>query len=127
MKWTRSPPMSACGLPSRSYSQNDDGALAMAASTTSRGKWIRPFASSGSPWSTSRWRISGPRISMPVSDSTRIASSTMRVDELGLQDVQAGSHARKRSGTGARRDPGGGRGSGVSRLMRPGPCRVSPG
>ena len=40
-KWTRSPPRSACGLPSRSYSQNDDGALAMARSTTSRGNSTR--------------------------------------------------------------------------------------
>ncbi len=40
-KWTRSPPMSACGSPARSYSENDDGAVAIAASTTSRGKSTR--------------------------------------------------------------------------------------
>ena len=34
-KWTRSPPRSACGLPSRSCRTNDDGAVAIAASTTS--------------------------------------------------------------------------------------------
>ena len=117
MKWTRSPPMSACGLPSRSYSQNDDGALSMAASTTSRGKWIRPFASSGRPWSTSRWRISGPRISMPVSDRTRMASSTIRPMSSGSRMFRLGRIARKRSGTNVAERDRGVPGAASSRLM----------
>ena len=65
--------------PSRSYSQNDDGADAIAASTTSRGNRTRsPVASVGSPWSSSRRRISLPRTSIPTSARTRIASSTIR-------------------------------------------------
>src|SRR6266550_6044957 len=77
-KWTRSPPRSAWGAPSRSYRTKEPGASAMARSTTSRGKRIRPASVCGRPASSSRRRISGPRISKPTSARTRFASSTIR-------------------------------------------------
>src|ERR1035437_9330405 len=89
-KWTRSPPMSACAAPSRSYSQNDFGAVLIAASTTSRGKRIRPFASWGRPRSISSWRMAGPRISIPISARTRSASSRIRSMSTGPRTVRDG-------------------------------------
>ena len=90
-KWTRSPPRSACGFPARSYRVNAFGASAMARSTTSRGNRTRsPFASSGRPCSRSRRRISGPRISIPTSASTRFASSRIRPMRASSRTVSRG-------------------------------------
>ncbi len=67
------------------------GALAMARSTTSRGKRTRwPPSSVGSPASSNRRRISGPRTSMPVSARMRIASSMMRSMSAGLSTFRVG-------------------------------------
>ena len=90
-KWTRSPPMSAWGAPARSCSQNEEGASAMACSTTSRGKRTRsPEWSSGRPCSSRRRRISGPRISIPTSARTRLASSTIRAVSSGSRMLRDG-------------------------------------
>ena len=90
-KWTRSPPISACRSPARSYSQKDEGASAIACSTTSRGNRTRwPLWSSGNPWSSRRWRIPLPRISMPTSARTRFASSTIRAVRSGSRMFRLG-------------------------------------
>ena len=70
----------------------------MAASTTSRGKWIRPFGVQRQPVvheSLAHLRAADlhPRLGQ---DAHRFVDDP--ADELGLQDVQAGSHGRSVAG-----------------------------
>ena len=92
-KWTRSPPMSACGAPARSCSQNDEGASAIAFSTTSRGNRTRsPEWSSGRPCSRRRRRISGPADLHPDLGEDPHGLVDDPGDELRLQDVEGRPH-----------------------------------
>ena len=91
-KWTRSPPRSACGLPSRSKSVKAFGAVGDGRARRRRaGRGpARPSASRGRPWSSSRWRIPDPRISMPTSARTRFASSRIRPMRSSSRTVSVG-------------------------------------
>ena len=93
-KWTRSPPMSACGLPSRSYSQNEDGA--------SRSPPRRPRAGRG-PGARRVERqavVDQPLAHLRPADlHPDLGQDALRLvddpgDELGLEDVQGRPHQR---------------------------------
>ena len=106
-KWTRSPPMSACGLPSRSYSVNEEGALAIARSTTSRGNRTRsPDAVGGQPGRQE------PALHLRAADlHARLGQHALGLvedlaDEVVREDVEGGSHRRERYRTRAARGAG---------------------